>query len=60
MREQLAVILHKSLLANGVQLTGKELNPVVNDLMAFLEPKKDTPLVAGTELKPIPPTGAKS
>ena len=62
MKEKLVAVLDKSLKANGVQLTNKELIPVVNDLMDFLEPKpsevpKAVPPVSGTELKPIPPTG---
>lgn len=59
MREKLSAVLDKSLKANGVQLTHKELNPVVNDLMSFLEPKKQAEMpepapVAAVELKPIP------
>lgn len=59
MREKLSAVLDKSLKANGVQLTHKELNPVVDDLLALLEPKKESVKTEPTpssavELKPIP------
>lgn len=54
MRDRLAAVLDKSLKSHGVQLTNKELVPVVDDLMVLLEPKKESAAPVAVELKPIP------
>jgi len=57
MKEKLAAILDKSLKSHGIQLTIRELVPVVSDLIAFLEslePKQETPPVVSEPEPPKP------
>jgi hypothetical protein len=70
--EKLAPVIHKALLANGVQLTNKELFPVSQevaqyvaanfDAIAKIVQKKETKVVpvAPPALKPPPPPGGKT
>jgi hypothetical protein len=62
---KIAPVIHKALLANGVQLTNKELIPVSEEVAAFVEglfpkveKKKEAAIPAATVAPPPPPGGA--